>query len=90
MSYVNLTNPANYQLQDFGQMGFRLLTPISTPVSGEMYRTIYVLQDAVVSALTEKGDDIVSKPLLAGTTLHGLFNSVSVTSGRVLAYMAGF
>lgn len=90
MSYVNITNPANFQLQDFGQMGFRLVTTSFTPVSGEQYRTIYVLQDAVITATTEKGDDITSKAVLAGTTLHGLFNSISVSSGRVLAYMAGF
>jgi len=89
MAYINLNNPANYQLQDFGQMGFRVIDSTHINVDGETYRTIYVLEDAVVTALTAKADDITSKALLAGTLLHGLFSDVSVTSGKVLAYMAG-
>jgi hypothetical protein len=89
MSYANITNPANFQLQDFAQFGFRVITTDFIPVPGEQYRTLYVLQDAVVTATTQKGDDITSKAILAGTLLHGLFNSVSITSGRVLAYAAG-
>jgi hypothetical protein len=87
--YANITNPANFQLQDFAQFGFRVITTDFIPVPGEQYRTLYVLQDAVVTATTQKGDDITSKAILAGTLLHGLFNSVSITSGRVLAYAAG-
>jgi hypothetical protein len=87
--YANINNPANFQLQDFAQFGFRVITTDFIPVSGEQYRTLYVLQDAVVTATTQKGDDITSKAILAGTLLHGLFNSVSITSGRVLAYAAG-
>jgi hypothetical protein len=89
MSYANITNPANFQLQDFAQFGFRVITTDFIPVPGEQYRTLYVLQDAVVTATTQKGDDITSKAILAGTLLHGLFNGVSITSGRVLAYAAG-
>ena len=89
MAYINLNNPANYQLQDFGQMGFRVIDSTHLNVDGETYRTIYVLEDAVVTALTAKADDITSKALLAGTLLHGLFSDVSVTSGKVLVYMAG-
>jgi len=87
--YANINNPANFQLQDFAQFGFRVITTDFIPVPGEQYRTLYVLQDAVVTATTQKGDDITSKAILAGTLLHGLFNSVSITSGRVLAYAAG-
>jgi hypothetical protein len=87
--YTNLNNPANYQLQDFGQFGFRVLDSSSMVVDGETYRTLYVLDDAVVSATSAKADDLVSKALLAGTLLHGLFSAPSVTSGKVLAYMAG-
>lgn len=87
--YTNLNNPVNYQLQDFGQFGFRVLDSTSMVVDGETYRTLYVVEDAVVSATTSKGDDLVSKPLLAGTLLHGLFSAPAVASGKVLAYMAG-
>ena len=87
--YTNLNNPVNYQLQDFGQFGFRVLDSTSMVVDGETYRTLYVVDDAVVSATTSKGDDLVSKPLLAGTLLHGLFSAPTVASGKVLAYMAG-
>lgn len=87
--YTNLNNPVNYQLQDFGQFGFRVLDSTSMVVDGETYRTLYVVDDAVVSATTSKGDDLVSKPLLSGTLLHGLFSAPTVASGKVLAYMAG-
>jgi hypothetical protein len=89
MSYINLNNPANFQLQEFGQMGFRVVTSDFIAVPSEQYRTLYVLEDAVVTATTQKADDLTSKALLAGTIIHGLFNSVSVASGRLLAYSAG-
>jgi hypothetical protein len=88
MSYINLTNPVNYQLQDFGQMGFRVIGTSAPSVATEEFRTIYVLQDAVVSANTAKGDNIVSKSILAGTRIHGLFTNISLASGKVLAYLA--
>lgn len=89
MNYINLNNKANFQLQEFEQFGFRYIVSGSPSVSGETYRTIYVLEDCVVTATCTNGDDLSSETLLAGMVIHGLFESVSAASGRLLAYKAG-
>jgi hypothetical protein len=88
MSYANINNPANYQLASFGQFGFRNITSGFSPVSGELYRAVTVLSDAVVTVTPSSGDSLSAITLLAGTTIYGLFSAVSVSSGRVLAYIA--
>lgn len=88
MSYSNLTNPVNYQLQAFGQKGFRNIGPSFVSVSGEYYRAFIVINDAVVSATSEEGDNLSFETLIAGTVIYGLFSSVAVQSGSVLAYIA--
>jgi hypothetical protein len=88
VSYSNITNPVNYQLQAFGQNGFRNIASGFSPVSGEFYRAVTVLSDAVVTVTSTSGDNLSAITLLAGTTIYGLFSAVSVSSGRVLAYIA--
>jgi hypothetical protein len=88
VSYSNLTNPVNYQLQAFGQKGFRNIGPSFVSVSGEYYRAFIVINDAVVSATSEEGDNLSFETLIAGTVIYGLFSSVAVQSGSVLAYIA--
>ena len=87
--YVNLNNPANFQLQEFEQLGFRYIVTGRPTISGETYRTIFVLADAVVTATCPNGDSLSSETLVAGTIIHGFFESVSVASGSLLAYKAG-
>jgi hypothetical protein len=89
MSYVNLNNPANFQLQEFEQLGFRYIVSGRPTISGETYRTIFVLTDAVVTATCPNGDSLSSETLVAGTVIHGFFEDVSVASGSLLAYKAG-
>jgi len=89
MSYVNLNNPANFQLQEFEQLGFRYIVTGRPTISGETYRTIFVLTDAVVTATCPNGDSLSSETLVAGTVIHGFFEDVSVASGSLLAYKAG-
>lgn len=88
MSYSNITNPVNYQLQAFGQKGFRVLTSSSTPVSGEFYRAFTVSSDAVVTATSVEGDNLTAVPVFAGTTIYGLFSALGVSSGVAIAYIA--
>lgn len=88
MSYVNVTNPANYQLQALGQKGFRKITSTFTPVADEYYRAIVVVNDAVVTTTSESGDNLTSESLLAGTIVYGLFSAVSCSAGVVIAYIA--
>jgi hypothetical protein len=89
MSYVNLNNPANFQLQEFEQLGFRYIVSGRPTIGGETYRTIFVLTDAVVTATCPNGDSLSSETLVAGTVIHGFFEDVSVASGSLLAYKAG-
>ena len=88
MAYSNLNNPANYQLQEFSQSGFRIMDSSSSAVSDEYYRVIYALEDSVVSFSAFHGDSITNKTLYAGQILLGLFDSVTVNSGSVASYIA--
>ncbi len=89
MAYANINNPANFQLQAFGQKGFRIIDNTFTPVSGEYYRAVYALTDSVVSTVNLHGDDFTDKDVIQGSSLYGLFSSVSVDAGgKVIAYIA--
>jgi hypothetical protein len=88
VSYSNITNPVNYQLQAFGQKGFRKIDSSFVSVSGEYYRAFLIVNDAVVSVTSEEGDNLSFVTLIAGTTIYGLFSSVAVQSGLVIAYIA--
>jgi hypothetical protein len=88
VGYSNINNPANYQLASFGQFGFRKISTGQTGTSGEQYRVVYALEDTTFSATSVNGDSLSSQAVLAGTAIYGLFTSVSVASGSVLAYIA--
>ena len=88
MSYSNVSNPANYQLQALGQKGFRKITSGFSPVADEYYRAIVVVNDAVVTTTSEAGDSRSAESLLAGTVVYGLFSAVSCSSGTIIAYIA--
>jgi hypothetical protein len=89
MAYVNINNPANFQLQGFDQMGFRIINNSFIPVEGEYYREVYAIADASVTTVNMHGDDFTNKEVLAGTSLYGLFSSVEVdATGEVIAYIA--
>ena len=90
MGYANVNNPANYQLAMLGQFGFRIIDSDFVPVPGEYYRIIEVLSDGATVSATSivGGDDLSSKALLAGVKIYGLFSSVEVETGEVIAYIA--
>jgi hypothetical protein len=89
MAYTNITNPSNFQLQAFWQFGIRFLTTGMTSISGEHYRVINALEDSVITASTVHGDTLISKLLLRGEEVYGLFDSVTVSSGDVVLAIAG-
>jgi hypothetical protein len=89
MSYTNLNNPANYQLQSFGQDGMRTISTTQAYVEGEYYRVLVATEDSTLSATSMVGDDLASIEVYAGTTIYGLFTAVTVTAGEVTAYLAG-
>ena len=88
MSYSNVSNPANYQLQALGQKGFRKITTGFSPVADEYYRAIVVVNDAVITTTSEAGDNLFAEAVIAGTVVYGLFSAVSVSAGTVIAYIA--
>ncbi len=50
---------------------------------------IYALEDAVISTLTAQdwtGNALTSVPLKAGDEIKGIFTSVTLASGKVVAY----
>jgi hypothetical protein len=89
MSYTNLNNPANYQLQSFGQDGMRTISTTQAYIQGEYYRVIVATEDSTLSATSMVGDDLVNIDVFAGTTIYGLFTAITVTAGEVTAYLAG-
>ena len=89
MSYTNLNNPANYQLQGFGQDGMRTVSTTQAYVEGEYYRVIVAVEDSTISATSMVGDNLTNIDVYAGTTIYGLFTAITVSVGEVNAYLAG-
>lgn len=88
MSYENINKEGNFYQTSTADYGFRVITSASTPVSGESYRAIQVLGDAVVTTTTTAGDALTAVSLSEGTMIYGKFDTVSVSSGTILAYKA--
>ena len=88
MAYENIQADTNFYRQSFGQKGFRLIIPGSVAVADEQYRVIVPLDDSTVTAVALAGDNLTAASIPAGFEVYGLFTSVTVTAGRVLAYIA--
>lgn len=88
MAYENVNATPNFQRQVLGQKGFRKLRTGNSSAAGEFYRAITVLADASITLTSEAGDDLTTETVAAGITIYGLFNSITVVSGDVLAYIA--
>jgi len=88
MAYENVNATPNFQRQVLGQKGFRKLTTSGSGTAGEFYRAITVLADASITLSSEAGDDLTTEAIPAGVTIYGLFSSITVVSGDVLAYIA--
>jgi len=88
MAYENVNATGNFQRQVLGQKGFRKLRGGTSGASGEFYRAITVLADASITVTSEAGEDLNAETIPAGITIYGLFSSITVVSGDVLAYIA--
>lgn len=90
MAYSNLNNTQNYQLASFGQNGFDYLKSGNLTVTGNHWNAIQVLETASITALTSVSGDSISsaQTVNAGTVIYGLFTTVTISSGVVLAYKA--
>ena len=83
-----LTNPSEYRRQVFAQDGFRVVESGFSQPAGEKYVCVYAVQDVTGLALTsDNGDDLSSTDVVAGTALYGSFSAVSVTGGKLIAYI---
>lgn len=88
MAYENIQAEPNFFRQTFGQKGFRRITSSFSPVTDEQYRAISAIEDTTISVVSYAGDNLTSIAIPAGFTLYGLFSSVTVASGSVIAYIA--
>ncbi len=88
MSYSNLANPGNHQLATFGQKGFNHLTGSQTANLGTHYNAITCLATATLTVVSVNGNDLTSISIPAGITIYGLFTTVTIAEGTVLAYIA--
>jgi hypothetical protein len=88
MSKFSLSQDDNFNNMSFGTWGFRRIVSGSTPVAGEIYRAIQVLEDAIITVNNNIGDDLTAQVVLAGTVIFGEFSSVTCSSGTVLSYKA--
>ena len=91
---INIANELQYtsvfQRASFGDYGLRILSSGETSVANENFAAIQVLADCVISMTnsTDGGDTtIISLSLSAGQAIYGNFEDVSVTSGKVIAYL---
>jgi TRAP-type C4-dicarboxylate transport system permease large subunit len=82
-----MANPYSYDLQ--GQGGGRVITSASGAVTGT-FRWIQVVTDTVFSALSSSNvanaSSLQTVTIPAGVGLGGRFESITVTSGVVIAY----
>lgn len=88
MSYENISKEGNFYQTSTGDYGFRVIDSASSAVAGESYRAVQVIADAVVTTTTAVGDALTAVSLTEGTIVYGKFDSVSVSSGVVIAYKA--
>jgi len=67
--------------------GFEYISD-TTAHAGRFYR-LYAVADAVISTATVQnatGNAFTSVPLMAGDSIDGVFTSVTLASGKVVAY----
>lgn len=79
-----------FQKVSFGDYGLRILSSGETSVANEAFAAIQVLADCVVSFTnnTEGGDiTITSLSLNAGQAIYGNFEDISLSSGKLIAYL---
>ena len=86
MSYENITKEGNFYQSATGDYGFRVVAAAGS--TSDACRAIQALEDSVVTTTTSAGDALTSVTLTEGTIVFGKFDSVSVASGKVIAYKA--
>jgi hypothetical protein len=81
---AGLEQGANANLQAFGQQGFDYIT--TGTVADQTFIAVTALENCSISVTAEKGDNLSSVAIPKGVTIYGSFSSLTVVSGKVLAY----
>jgi hypothetical protein len=79
-----------YHKSAFGDFGLEIIASGETSTVGEQYNAIQALEDSTISATnnTTKGDTSISSlDLTTGIIIYGSFHTISVTAGKVIAYI---
>lgn len=63
-------------------------TSATTPETGTKFFSIQALEDTVISAVTGN-IDLSGATLVGGLTVFGEWTSITLTSGKVIAYQKG-
>lgn len=79
-----LQRDAEYHLQSFGQAGFDYVT--TGTISTDVYIAVTALEDAQIDATASAGDSLTNVTIPKGLTIYGRFSSITVDSGKILAY----
>jgi len=75
-----------HHLVGLAAKGSQLLMPLP-PTTGYKFVAIQVTEDAIFNALVGNMVNPTGLSLGAGTIIYGLFTSITLTSGKVIAYM---
>lgn len=84
MAANKLVHNYNANLQAFGQSGFDYVT--TGTINSHTYIAISALEDASISVTAVGGDSLSSVTIPKGMTIYGKFTSITVSSGKILAY----
>jgi len=77
----------DYQVAEFGDFGFRVLTGASA--EGEKFSSIMALEDSTVTITSTRGGDAsASIDLVAGMVVYGDL-AITALTGKVIAYIRG-
>ena len=91
---LNSLNKAfkGYRSDSFGQKGMRIITNGYTPVTGEVFTTLVVIEDSTITATNLAGDgsdNLTAEARSAGHILYGVFPASGLTvasGGKLEAY----
>ena len=89
MAYNTIVRDQDFQASSFAEYGFRLVEAGFSKPAGEVYRALTFVEDSVVTVTCDSGDGLTAEVFPAGITIYGKFNTISVASGRVIAYIGG-
>lgn len=69
-----------------GEKGLAVISTGESSVEGETFCAIYTLEDSTVSFTASNTEDQTDLAISEGGIIYGLIKTISVTSGKVIAY----